>query len=337
MIYVICPPNLITGGPDALHQLVYYLNKNGIEAKIVYSRLKRKNYIIPITYSCYVNDYLLLDDIVDSENNICIVPETLIFYLNKYTKIKKYIWWLSVDNNKISINNKIKKMINKMKNFGKAIQRKDFLGRIKEFILNKKYDFTNENLVAHLCASHYAFDYVSKRTSQKCVLFIEPISLSFLSSMLNYSSNLYRKKRVLYNPAKNYEFSRKIIKRMKDVSFIPLKGFNQKDLITLFRENMIYMDFGSFPGAERLPKEAVVNGCLIITGKNGASKFHSDVPILEKYKFDVSKDNIDSICDMIRYMLDNYDALYSDFDEYRQMVLSLEKNFIIQIIEIFGG
>ena len=66
---------------------------------------------------------------------------------------------------------------------------------------------------------------------------------------------------------------------MKEINFIPLKGYNQKELISLFRESMVYMDFGFFPGAERLPKEAVINGCLIITGRNGASDFHGDVHI----------------------------------------------------------
>ena len=85
-----------------------------------------------------------------------------------------------------------------------------------------------------------------------------------------------------------------------------------------------------------MPKEAVINGCIIITGKNGASNFHGDVPILEKYKFDTFEDNIDLICDKIRYILENNDKLYSDFDEYRQTVLSLEKNYNIRINDIFG-
>ena len=56
----------------------------------------------------------------------------------------------------------------------------------------------------------------------------------------------------------------------------------------------------------------------------------------KKYKFDTFEDNIDLICDKIRYILENNDKLYSDFDEYRQTVLSLEKNYNIRINDIFG-
>ena len=58
-----------------------------------------------------------MKDIEDNENNILVVPEMENHILNNYKMIKKYIWWLSVDNDlKYSgIKNKIKrKNINKI-------------------------------------------------------------------------------------------------------------------------------------------------------------------------------------------------------------------------------
>ena len=66
---------------------------------------------------------------------------------------------------------------------------------------------------------------------------------------------------------------------MKEINFIPLKGYNQKELISLIQGKHGLHWIWFFPGAERLPKEAVINGCLIITGRNGASNSHGDVHI----------------------------------------------------------
>ena len=99
MIYVLCPYELVTGGPDALHQLVYYLNKNFINSEIVYCDIHNYDMKIPKVYQCYVNSYKLIKDILDSEENVVIMPETLWFYGSKFMKCKKILWWLSVDNN----------------------------------------------------------------------------------------------------------------------------------------------------------------------------------------------------------------------------------------------
>ena len=73
-----------------------------------------------------------------------------------------------------------------------------------------------------------------------------------------------------------------------------------------------------------LLQEAVLFGCAIITGKRGASGFHGDVPIPDEYKFGDPVSQIDEIVAKIRYVLDNYENVYSDFDEYRETVLNLE-------------
>ena len=39
-IYIYCEANLATGGPEALHQLRYYMEKCGLNAYIVYSNIK---------------------------------------------------------------------------------------------------------------------------------------------------------------------------------------------------------------------------------------------------------------------------------------------------------
>ena len=327
-IYVICPYGLVTGGPDALHQMVYYLNNNGFNAYIVYSDIRSYKYSIPEPYKIYVKDYLLLNEIEDDKNK----ENHLI---NRFNNIKKYIWWLSVDNdiNFSGLKNKLKKILQKIRieNLKKLYK----INTLKNFLKHSKFNFSKENEVQHLCASYYAFDYVAKniKNKEKVHLCIEPISKIFIEK--SKYTTLNKENIILYNPKKNYDFTKKIIQRASTFKFVPLKGFTQNELIEIYQKAKVYIDFGNFPGAERIPKEAVINGCCIITGKYGASAFYKDVPILDKYKIDAKEENIDKIIDKIKDLLENYELKVTEYEGYRNTILNLENNFIRQISEIF--
>ena len=95
----------------------------------------------------------------------------------------------------------------------------------------------------------------------------------------------------------------------------------------------LYVDFGPFPGAERIPKEAALFGCCIITGRNGASNYYGDVPIPDEYKFADYMSQTDVIIEKIRDVLKYYDVCKSNFENYRKMVLALEENFMNSLKE----
>jgi hypothetical protein len=126
-----------------------------------------------------------------------------------------------------------------------------------------------------------------------------------------------------------------VIKKLSGVRFIPLQGFNRTEFQELFGKAKLYIDFGHFPGKDRLPREAVINGCCMITGKLGASYFYEDVPIGNAYKFDCIKSNLQIIVDKIKYVLSNYDLCKGDFDDYRIKVLREQDIFYSEIDDLF--
>lgn len=109
----------------------------------------------------------------------------------------------------------------------------------------------------------------------------------------------------------------------------------QEQLIEKYETSKLYIDFGAFPGAEKISKEAVLFGYAVITGKRGASGFHGDVPIPEEYKFGKPKKQINEIVEKIHYVLENYEKINSNFDEYRNTILNLEENFMKSLHKIF--
>ena len=338
-IYVLIPYGLVTGGPDALHQLVYYLNKLNFNAYAVYLGANY-NQKIPKSYRCYINNYLVFSDIVDDTDNIIIIPESISHLGCKFNRAKVFIWRLSVDYNlaHTSFLYKLYFLITMPLRFFKDIKKsKTWMSSVySNALFKRKYNFQKEsNNTAHLCASYYAYDYVSRRSKNRIYLCIEPISKFFLETNQSGISRSNKEDIVLYNPAKCGKFVKKIIKKAPDIKFIALKGMNQLQLIEHYQKAKVYIDFGPFPGAERMPKEAVLFGCTVLTGRNGASAYYGDVPILDEYKLENSDHNIDNIIKKIRYMLENYTSIINDFSVYRNTVLNLEDKFIDQLMFIF--
>ena len=111
---------------------------------------------------------------------------------------------------------------------------------------------------------------------------------------------------------------------------------NREQLLETFQTSMLYIDFGNHPGKDRLPREAALNGCCIITGRRGAAKNDVDINIPSCYKFDEYKEPLSNVIDKIRYVLGNYESCISDFDSYKQMILGEKEEFEHQIDLLFG-
>lgn len=343
-IFIYCPAFAVTGGPDALHQLAYYLNKIGCDAEIVYFTFSLKSITIPEPYKGYVSNYCLEQDVIDGLEYAVVVPEFAVEKTRRFKKSKVFIWWLSVDNN-----------LNRSSFFWKCFYfatlparliinfgyyKSCFREAVIKTLRKETYSFSAEHdNVEHLCASYYAYNYVCSHTKRKAHLCIEPISKFFLDSYSEWKqvqcSENDRSDEIIFNPKKSGCFVKQIASTNVKLKFIPLEGMTQAQLVEKYKKAKLYVDFGPFPGAERMPKEAVLFGCSVITGLNGASSVYEDVPIPDVYKFETTPEQIPFIVKKIYEVLNGYEHTKMDFDEYRSTVLNLEKNFIEKLREVF--
>ena len=94
-IIICAPAEATTGGPELAHQLCSELNSyNEYDAQMFYYGKGEKN--IPKPYKKY--NVKVANNIPNNKNIIVVVPETAIQLFSKYKKVKKVIWWMSVDN-----------------------------------------------------------------------------------------------------------------------------------------------------------------------------------------------------------------------------------------------
>lgn len=67
-IYILACPWFISGGSEALHQIVYYLTKSGYNAVLAFfNKDIDSSCEIPKQYKKYVNSFCIADDIVDDK------------------------------------------------------------------------------------------------------------------------------------------------------------------------------------------------------------------------------------------------------------------------------
>lgn len=332
-IYVLAPYNHATGGVELSHQLVDYLRNTGEDAYIVYVKtnlevVKDSNSVTP-AYSKY--NIAISSEIEDIEDNILILPEVFFEYVLKYDRIRIGCWWMSVDNryNNVSFpeywqhlktwNRKVRVLLSHF-----------LLGRYSEIKNSTKDLIKNDDRIIHFYQSHYAFMHILSLGLTNTLPLSDYINLETVKSSETPKEDI-----ILYNPAKGFAFTEKIINAMKEYRFVALQNLSREGLSELMSKAKLYIDFGEFPGKDRLPREAVMNGCCIITGKNGASKYYEDVPISEDYKFETISKNISGIVDKIKYVLENYDGCKPDFDFYRNQVKIEKTTFYKQIENAF--
>jgi hypothetical protein len=315
-IYIICPPKKATGGPEALHQLGYILNSLGYNAKMLYSKYKKdpvhpfyKNYKVP-----YVTRAK------DSADNVIIIPESMTNLIAKYPLSQKKVWWLSLDFYELLMNSRekkknwIRKLIVPYKHTEYRFEPNPTVThwyqsqRTKEFLLTKKTD----NETAYLC------DYVTE-------LFFDNLPEFFTKENI-----------ITYNPKKGLDKIEKYMTLLPQYTWQPLSGMSREEMRDTLRKAKLHIDFGYFPGRDKIPREALVSGVCLLTGRDGTSAFKEDLGIPEKYKLHEHEMQPEKVTGLINHLMNNYDEAFSEFLDFRAFVLNEKISMIENIKKLFG-
>jgi hypothetical protein len=341
-IFIGCPANYATGGPTSLHQLGFHLiNDLNISAFMYYYNFDDKKFKTPVhpEYRCYNVPYVLdIPEKDDNENNILIVPESIkeLLLIQNFKNIRKGIWFLSVDNYYFWRRKDFffSRVLNKLSRLlGKPPVIDIFLEKNLIKLANK-YDYRKDNLLN-------LADFYMTNSYRGIKWFKELKPMYYLLGptdfkLFKYQPDLSKKENIVaYNPQKGFPFTRKIISLSKDIRFIPVTNMSREKVIKTLQKAKVYIDFGNHPGVDRLPREAAILGCCVITGKRGSAAFFEDVPISDEYKFEDKEENIPKIIEKIKDCFENFEEIYKDFDYYRNVIKNEPQKFIEDLKKIF--
>jgi hypothetical protein len=314
MIYILCPANYATGGTELLHQLYFQLSKFTINVKIVYINHNLNSDPVNERFKKYNVRFTFV--VEDLPQNILILPEIYTSHLKNYKFIKKSIWWLSVDNYFLKSNTS---------NLFKV-----FRNRIINLIKNNSSIFKNKETI-HFYQSEYAHNFLRKKNIKNLYSLSDYLGSNFLSYTEDFISKQNREDIVLYNPAKGFLYTKKILKFASSFKFIELKNLSQQEIISLCLKAKVYIDFGNHPGKDRFPRETAILGSIVLTNKKGSANFIEDVSIPEHLKFNDNDANLPFITNKINDIFLNYSQYFSMLFEYREKIRAEEKIFINSI------
>ncbi len=310
-LIILCKGDSITGGSELVHQLCHELSKLNFNSNISYYPFHNE-YRIPNEYSIYDVEQC---DLEDSPENIILLPEVATKYAWNIKKSKIGIWWLSVDNYYRKKRDNLLK--DRIKYFKDLIRL-----RLMPIFLMKKY--------LHLVQSKFAHDHLKNYN----------LSSDYLSDYLNpvhFKENKVTKENIiLYNPVKGKKVTQKLIDNNKDYNFIALENLNNIQVQELFNRAKLYIDFGNHPGKDRMPREAIMANCCIITGKRGSASNEVDIPILHKYKFNDLKLIDNSLFrSLVNNIFTDFEANLCNFNNYKKSIISEKSIFQKQVKTIF--
>ena len=319
-IFILSFASHFTGGTEASHQLCQSLRNNGFDAYIYYINVQHG--IDPVHELFKTYNIRIADTFIDVPDNFIIFPEILTeaIFMVKYAK--KIIWWLSVDNYYNNLFARLESnQYGAMKLFN--IAQPDMFDcyhftqshYAKEHLLFHGVDVKRIFMVTDYINSRYMpladSEYVSEGRESVC-LFAPRRGLEFVEMLKAYGANL----------------SERII-------FVPIENLEPQEVPLFMRQARVFIDFGFHPGMDRMPREAAINGCCVITNTDGAARYDQDVPIPKEYKIEGTAENFGRIYDLIRSCVTHYDNHIHNFAEYRQFIRSQKANFEKEVVECF--
>lgn len=312
-IYILCPAKVRTGGPEALHQLGRALLDLGHDARMVYIQTDDdiphtgNVRIVPALETPMPPEYRRYEvpqtlEIVDDASNSIVFSELWPGVIRKFNHLMPHLWWLSIDNGLAAV-----------KQFGGFAA----LAAVR---------------CVHLSQSYYGLEYLAERRITALAMF-DYTSPDHTEGTLHRSG---RDNRILY-PVRGQWFTHWLRRWAPDLNWQEISGFTPAQVHTLFRTSKLYVDFGKHPGKDRMPREAAIHGCCVITGLRGSAGNALDIPIQNRYKFDDSRLKVPQIIHTIRDTLAEYDERVEAFATYRQIIMGEAAEFIAQVARAFGG
>jgi hypothetical protein len=272
MIYVMCPYQSVSGGPELAHQFCYIANL-----------IAQKE----IAKICYID--ISSDDCISSRSVDAPAPTAYHKYETHHATTP---------------------------------------GEVDLPLLRKKVHH-------HLLQSQYAKEYVLQN-------FTTP-SLFWLTDYINtehgtflYPANL-RNDVALYNPKKGYQTLEKVMEKVNWIKWIPLYNLTIEEEIILMQSSKIYVDFGHHPGKDRIPREAAVNGCCVITNREGSAAYHEDVPIPSEYKYAHPLSELDSIDALMKDICQNFPQHQAQFASYRSWIKGETDRFMDEVAHLLSS
>lgn len=334
-IYFLCARGM-HGGPEAIHQIVDKIN--GCTCCKAYVAYFQKQFVREEKFKNFNVNYISIENVPDTQNTVLCTPETHTYYLRKFKNVHKVIVWLSlyhylrnIKEEKYTFLERCKYIYPKNRFPWPAFP----LYYIRDLLQNKKHFKFDMGGILHTQNCEYVAGYLREHgVKESDMMYLDgPVRAEYFEN----SERPPKKNQIAYNPGKGAEeYAPAVVEKIKklcpDTEFIPIKGMTVAQVKETLLTSKVYLDFGFFPGPEKLVKEAALCGCNIITSDRGAAKNDKDILIPQDFKFNMETHPYAEIAELAKNMLEKYEEYNKLFAPYVEKIKTLNSNFERDVI-----
>lgn len=305
-VFILCPSKLATGGTELLHQFSKCLKERNVQCYMIYLGGSDLECPTPETFAKY--DVKYVSQYIDASDSILVLPESQVHMVDICQKGTVMLWWLSVDNYTYAYREEIPK-------YGMDV-----------------YSLKDRKNVMHFVQSQYAKEFLRTQIGIDNTYYLKDyINDDIVMCAKEFKDKVVRNNYCLYNPAKGYQNIKPIIESCRqDITWVPLQGLKPEEMAYLMCSAKVYIDFGNHPGKDRIPREAGICGCCVITNRMGSAAYQEDVNIPEKFKM-ADMTDMEAILDIIYDCIDNYEERQIEYEAYRENIACEKEEFMQDI------
>lgn len=292
------------------------LRQLGINAYLSYFP-SRSGTSIPDAYRHYG---AVLGAFTDTPDSAVIVPEIYTIPALGLKSQRRFVWWLSLSN------------------FygwkGDSVFRDAF--RSIRTLVRGRRPFGVQSLsgLTHLSQSDTVSCHLEARRISSFPLcdFVNPVFL-VPPRAVHQRHNV-----ILFNESKSARPVSQLQREYPHLAFRGLQGLSALDLRDVYRSSKLFVDFGPHPGRDRMPREAVSQGCTLITGLKGTAANSKDVPIPLRYKLDqTSRAFSRQFGEVSSEILSSYQSIFErDFASFQTLTLAERESFRRELSQLTG-
>jgi hypothetical protein len=314
MIYVLSPANFATGGTELLHQFGRQAIDLGAEACMLY--LNASSGINPVHERFYHYDVPYSTDFgLICSDDVVVFPEIYTNLVHQTPARIKAVWWLSVGNYK---------------------PRHALRKRMIDWFRGRKELDLAELGIRHYVQSDFAREFIVTNGASFSGYLSDYLSADFINGAANVDMTAKRDI-IVYNPKKGMEFTKQVMAAAPNFEFVPIQGMTPAQVADLLAAAKVYIDFGSHPGKDRIPREAAIMGCCVLVGAMGSAANAKDVPIPSRFKFAMTPFDVKSVVLTLEKCLEDFSVVSLEFDTYKQMIRHEECDFRAQVTDFINS
>lgn len=318
-MFVVCPV-VVTGGPEALHQLAQFANESGIRSTVAYYgsgatvRASNDQLILKsaaknpcLTAYAKYNPVVGDGDFPLSDTTLVVLPEVIAWHAERFRPAAIAVWWLSVNNA-----------------FHATSPLRDE---------GKRKAYFAQTSITHLCQTNYATSTLRRQGVEETY------------DLVDYTDDLFTLRppeapnegqALAYNPKKGAELAQSFFDANPELEPRRIERMNKAEIAAVFRQTRIYVEFGHNPGKDRMPREAACAGCIVVARRAGGTAYFGDVPLPAAFKFSDEDVASGRLADLIRTINADPQPYWEQQAYYRRYLYTERDLMRLQVKRLFG-